>query len=91
MKITKVLLEDKDNKFDDFSLNKTGVDPVTGRISWDVEYTPIISLDNNLEELYEDFKDAVKKYPDDNKLKQMSDQFYNLKRNLRSHISKKYK
>jgi len=91
MKLTKIIFEDTDNKFDDFSSKKTAVDPVTGQITWDVEYTPIISLDNNLEELYQDFQDVVEKYPDDNKLQQMSNQFYNLKRNIRSHISKKYK
>lgn len=91
MKLSNIIFKENDNKFDDFSTKKTGVNPTTGQISWDVSYTPMISLDKNLEELYQDFKDVTKENPDDTKLEELFNTFSSLKRNIRTHISRKYK
>lgn len=91
MKLRNIIFNENQDKFNDFSTKKTAVDPTTGQISWDVKYTPMISLDNNLEELYQDFKDVIKENPNDIKLEELFKAFSSLKRNIRTHISRKYK
>ena len=34
-----------------FKTTKTNIDPETGQITWDVEYTPLVKIDGELEKL----------------------------------------
>ena len=93
MKIKDILNEkDHDWKQDspNFKTKKTGFDPVTGKTSWDVEYTPLLSLAENVEETYEDFKEVTRKYPQDQKLEQLFKVFSSFKRAYKMHINRKY-
>ena len=71
MKIQDILKEEKwSQDSTDFKSKKTGVDPVTGTISWDIEYTPLKGVDDAIEDAYQDYKAVLKKYPEDQKLDQ---------------------
>lgn len=91
MKIRDIIRE-KDWEQDStaFKSKKTGVDPETGQISWDIEYTPLVNLRKNVEETYEDFKGVLKKYPDDQKLEKLFDVYASFKRSLKIHVNRKY-
>lgn len=84
MKLKQILESDK------FSTSQTGVDPETGTVSWDVDYSPLLSFDKNLEKLNQDFQKIVKKY-DDPYLEKVYEKFANLKKATRTHITRKYK
>ena len=87
MKLVDIILEEKPKGF---TTKQTDYDAVTGQYSWDVDYTPLISIDKELESIYGDFKDAVKKYPTDQKLERLFNEFSSFKKQLRTHISLKY-
>ena len=75
----------------DFKTTQIGSpDPVTGQTTWDVEYTPLIGVDNNFEDAYQDFKKILQKYPGDQKLEKLFDIFAKFKRQYRTHVSRKY-
>jgi hypothetical protein len=86
MKIKDILKEDEE----DFKLTKTSTDPETGQISWDVEYTPMVRLRKEVEELYDAFKGTVKKYPDDQKLEKFFEVYSSFKRQFKAHVNRKY-
>lgn len=86
MKIKDILKEDRE----DFKTTKTGKDPVTGQITWDVEYTPMIRLRKEVEELYQAFKETTKKYPDDQKLEKFFEVYSSFKRQFKTHVNRKY-
>ena len=93
MKIKDILKEEeKDWKQDspDFKTKQTGFNPDTGQYSWDVKYTPLISLAENIEEAYEDVKEVTRKYPQDEKLEQLFKVFSSFKRAYKMHINRKY-
>ena len=92
MKIADILKSEQDWKQDtpQFKTKKTGIDPVTGRIEWEVEYTPLIGVDKAIEEAYEQYKGVLKKYPEDQKLEKLFDIFAAFKREFRKHVSRKY-
>jgi len=81
------IIREEDGKF---KTKQTDYDQVTGQYSWDVEYTPLKSIDKELEGIHEDFKDVLKKYPDDAKLEKLFSIFSSFKKQLRTHISLKY-
>jgi hypothetical protein len=91
MKIQDILKE-QDWKQDDpdFKSKKTGVDPVTGTISWDIEYTPLKGVDDAIEDAYQDYKAVLKKYPEDQKLEQLFNIFSSFKKAYRTHVNRKY-
>jgi hypothetical protein len=74
-----------------FETPEIGQDPESGRISWKVEYTPLHSLNKNLDKIYTDFKNAATKHPEDIKLQEFLDTFALFKKLLRTHITKNYK
>lgn len=86
MKLLNILVQE-----DSFKTIKTDKDAQTGTITWDVEYTPLVSLDKNMQKMYNDFVDVIAKHPDDVKLQQLFSAFADTKRNLRTHITRKYK
>ena len=92
MKIKDILKEADDWKQDskDFKTKVTGRDKTTGSVSWDVKYTPLISLAENIEEAYVDFKEVTRKYPQDQKLEQLFKVFNSFKRAYKMHINRKY-
>jgi hypothetical protein len=75
---------------DKFTTTLTDKDPQTGTLTWDVEYTPLKSLDTNLEKIYTDFKKAADKHPEDQKLQSFLDTFALFKKLLRRHITQTY-
>ena len=91
MKIRDILKEEEwSQDSTDFKSKKTGVDPVTGQISWDIEYTPLINLRKNVEETYDDFKGVIQKYPEDQKLEKLFEVYTSFKRQLKIHVNRKY-
>lgn len=86
MKIKDLLNEDNDN----FKLTDKKVNPETGQISFNVEYTPMIRLRKEVEELYDAFKDTLQKYPEDQKLEKFFDVFASFKRQFKTHVNRKY-
>lgn len=90
MKLTDILNEGWEQESPDFKTRRTGVDPETGQISWDVEYTPLKGVDDNFEEAYQDFKKILRKYPNDEKLEKLFNVFASFKRQFRTHVSRKY-
>lgn len=90
MKIKDLLEQDWKQDNPDFKTKKTDVDPTTGKISWEVEYTPLKGVDDNFEQAYQDFKKIIQKYPNDAKLEKFFDVFASLKRNYRAHVTRKY-
>jgi len=91
MKI-KDILEKADWKQDspDFKTKQTDYNPTTGGYTWDVEYTPLKGVDDNLEDAYQDFKKILKKYPNDDKLEKLFEVFAKFKRQYRMHVTRKY-
>jgi hypothetical protein len=88
MKLLKILVEEETRRFD---TEQSSTDPETGAVTWNVVYTPLISLDKAMQRMYEDFADTIKEYPNDVRLEQMFYDFANIKKNLRTHITRKYK
>ena len=88
MKIRDIL---KEQESPDFKTTKvSGPDPVTGQMTWDVEYTPLKGVDDNLEDAYQDFKKILRKYPTDEKLEKLFQVFAQFKRQYRSHVTRRY-
>ena len=90
MKIKNIIEQEWKQDSPEFQTKKTNSDPVTGQVSWDVEYTPLIGIDKSIESVYSEFKDALKKHPEDQKLEKLFDVFASWKREFRKHISRKY-
>lgn len=74
-----------------FKTTKTNIDPETGQITWDVEYTPLVKIDGELEKLAIELDSAVRKHPKDEKLQQYNEFFKNFKKGFRSHVTRHYK
>lgn len=90
MKIKDILEQEWKQDSPEFKTKETGVNPETGQISWDVEYTPLIGVDRAIEKAYGQYKDVLKKYPDDQKLDKLFDIFAAFKREFRKHVTRKY-
>ena len=88
MKLVDIIYEDDALGF---KTTQTGVDPETGQVTWDVEYTPLIKIDSDLEQLANELELAVEKHPEDEKLKQYNDILKNFKKSFRNHVTRKYK
>lgn len=73
-----------------FTTRQTSFDPETGQISWDVEYTPLINLRKEVEELYDAYKDTILKYPDDEKLNKLFEVYSSFKRAFKTHVNRRY-
>ena len=73
-----------------FTTKQTSFDPETGQISWDVEYTPLVDLRNEVEELFEAYKKAILKYPDDEKLNKLFEVYSSFKRAFKTHVNRRY-
>lgn len=73
-----------------FTTKQTGYDPETGQISWDVEYTPLIDLRNEVEDLFEAYKKTIQKYPDDEKLNKLFEVYSSFKRAFKTHVNRRY-
>ena len=84
MKIKDILEQDWKQDSPQFKTKQTGVDPETGQISWDIEYTPLVGVDKAIGNAYDEYKDVLRKYPDDQKLEKMFDIFAAFKREFRS-------
>jgi len=74
-----------------FKTTKTDINPATGQITWDVEYTPLIKIDGELEKLAIELNNAVRKHPEDEKLQQYNEFFKRFKKGFRTHVTKRYK
>lgn len=85
LKLMEIL--EKDPRFD---TPQTGEDPESGKVFWKVEYTPLHSLDKNLDKIYIDFQNAAKKHPQDEKLAKFLETFALFKKLLRRHITQTY-
>lgn len=90
MKIKDILEQEWRQDTPSFKTKKTGVDPETGTISWDIEYTPLKGVDRAIDKAYDEYKDVLKKYPDDQKLEKLFDIFASFKKQFRTHVSRKY-
>jgi hypothetical protein len=90
MKIKDILEQDWKQDRPEFKTKETGMDPETGRIEWEIEYTPLEGVDKSIEKAYSEFKDALKKHPNDEKLDKLFDIFSSFKREFRRHVSRKY-
>lgn len=91
MKLKDIILE-QDWKQDnpEFKSKFTGIDPETGSYSWDIEYTSLINLRKDIEELYESFKETLKEYPADQKLEQFFEEYASFKRKFKTYVNRKY-
>jgi len=74
-----------------FKTTQTSIDPITGQVTWDVEYTPLVKIDGKLEKLAIELDNAVRKYPEDEKLQQYNEFFKNFKKSFRTHVTKRYR
>ena len=55
MKLRDIIKEEEwEQDSPSFKTKKTGVDPTTGQISWDVEYTPLKGVDDAIEKAYDE-------------------------------------
>ena len=90
MKIKDILEQEWQQDSPDFKTRQTGVDPVTGQISWDVEYTPLKGVDSAIQDAYDDYKAVLRKYPDDERLEKLFDVFASFKKAFRQHVNRKY-
>lgn len=90
MKIKDLLEQDWKQDTPGFKSKQTDVDPETGSISWDIEYTPLTGVDKAVERAYQEYKDALQKHPEDQKLEKLFDVFAAWKREFRKHVSRKY-
>lgn len=81
------ILAEQDSKF---TTTKVDKDDETGTMTWKVQYTPLISLNKNLDKVYDDFKMISQKHPQDAKLQEYLDAFALLKKGLRFHITRTY-
>lgn len=90
MKIKDILEQEWRQDSPQFRTKQTDIDPVTGRISWEVDYTPLQGVDKALEEAYQEFKDAIKKHPNDEKLDKLFNTFASFKKVFRTHLNRKY-
>ena len=88
MKLTDLIFE---NDALGFKTTKSNIDPETGQITWDVEYTPLIKIDDDLEGLVDELERAIKKHPEDIKLEQYFTLLKNFKKSFRTHVTKHYK
>lgn len=73
-----------------FTTTKIDKDQETGAMTWKVEYTPLLSLNKNLDKVYSDFQEVARKNPNDVKLQEYLDAFALLKKGLRFHITRNY-
>jgi len=87
MKLVNIIYEEDAKSF---KTTQTAVDPETGQITWDVEYTPLVRIDGELEDLATELDTAVRKYPEDQKLQQYNELFKNFKKAFRTHVTKHY-
>lgn len=90
MTLKEIYEQDWEQDTPGFKTKQTNIDPITGQITWDVEYTPLTDIDKSIEDVYSDFKEALRKHPEDQKLEQLFDSFAAWKREFRRHISRKY-
>jgi hypothetical protein len=93
MKIKDILNEKEEDwkqNSPDFKTKQVGFDPDTGQFSWDVEYTPMVSLDNHIMDAAEDFKKVTRKFPQDEKLEKLYKVFSGFKKAFRTHMNRKY-
>ena len=89
MKLTKILLEDKKDPYGHRLIPKS-FDPETGSYSSDVEYTPLRNVKKNIEELHQDFLDALKDHPQDAELLRLQTIFAKFKMAFNKHTNKVY-
>jgi len=75
---------------DTFSSKKTGVNPTTGTVSWDIDYTPLHAVVGDLEDTAEHLKEAIKDHREDQELYELYMEFRTFKRKLKTHINRKY-
>lgn len=66
MKLTNLIVEE-----DSFTFTNKQVDPETGRISWTVEYHPVIKTTKSLEEAEKNLKALVNRDPEDELIKEL--------------------
>ena len=92
MKIKDILKEADDWKQDskDFKTKVTGRDKTTGAVSWDVKYTPLVALQEDIDNALENFKKVTREYPQDEKLEKLYKVFTSMKRALKTHMNRKY-
>lgn len=91
MKIKDLLKEESWNQDSpDFRSKQTGIDPETGAVSWDIQYTPLKGVDDAIEKAYTDYKTILKKYPEDQKLEQLFNVFSAFKKAYRTHVNRRY-
>jgi len=93
MKIKDILNEkEHDWKQDtpDFKTRQSGFDKETGQISWDVEYTPLVRLNDDIESAYQNFKKVTREYPQDEKLEKLFKVYSGFKRAYKAHMNRKY-
>lgn len=90
MKIKDILEQDWKQDSPEFKSRQTDIDPETGAVSWNIQYTPLVGVDKAIEKAHTEFKDALKKYPNDEKLDKLFEIFTSFKREYRKHVTRKY-
>jgi len=85
MKITD-LLEDNDA----FSTKKTHVDPETGTVTWDVDYSTILDADKQIDKAVDALEHVARQRQDDPKLEKLVELARKLRKSYRMHTTRKY-
>lgn len=75
---------------DAFKTSNKKIDPETGRIEWDVQYTPVVEFKASLDELSKDFKKLISKYPQDDKLEKLHTFFKQFKKQTLTYLTRQY-
>ena len=88
MKLVDIIKEDNGLGF---TTKQTHVDPETGQVTWDVEYTPLTKIDSDLDKMLYQLEKAVKDNPGDAKLASMVDIYRNWKKAFRTHVTRTYR
>jgi hypothetical protein len=92
MKLADIIREEEwDNSNPDFKTKHYDTDDETGQMSWKVEYTPLSGVNKSIETAYQDFKKAIREFPEDSRLEELFEEFASFKRGYRTHFNRKYK
>jgi len=92
MKLSDLLLEDDNSEKGPygFEFGDTEVDPETGGITSKVTYTPLRNLKVGIAKNDQDFKAVVRKYPDDERLLKLYEEYVSFKRRFNRYTNLKF-
>ena len=89
MKLIDIILE-KEDQVGYVSSEPKVVDKVTGTVQWDITPTPLKATVDMLDKALESLERGIEDNPEDDKLKKYEEAFSELKRSLKTHITRNY-